>query len=58
MSVLADSLHKISQEILSLSHCQIALIQEAGGSAFVYGISSGACLALEAASGWATGTRN
>ena len=26
-----------------------ALIQEAGGSAFVYGISSGACLALEAA---------
>jgi pimeloyl-ACP methyl ester carboxylesterase len=25
------------------------LIQEAGGSAFVYGISSGACLALEAA---------
>ncbi len=27
-----------------------ALIQEAGGSAYVYGISSGACLALEAAS--------
>ncbi len=27
-----------------------ALIREAGGSAFVYGISSGACLALEAAS--------
>jgi pimeloyl-ACP methyl ester carboxylesterase len=27
-----------------------ALIQAAGGSAFVYGISSGACLALEAAS--------
>ena len=26
-----------------------ALIQEAGGAAFVYGISSGACLALEAA---------
>src|SRR5512135_181422 len=26
-----------------------ALIKEAGGSAFVYGISSGACLALEAA---------
>lgn len=26
-----------------------ALIQEAGGSAYVYGISSGACLALEAA---------
>lgn len=26
-----------------------ALIEEAGGSAFVYGISSGACLALEAA---------
>jgi pimeloyl-ACP methyl ester carboxylesterase len=26
-----------------------ALIQEAGGNAFVYGISSGACLALEAA---------
>src|SRR5574341_1507133 len=26
-----------------------ALIQEAGGGAFVYGISSGACLALEAA---------
>jgi pimeloyl-ACP methyl ester carboxylesterase len=26
-----------------------ALIQEAGGTAFVYGISSGACLALEAA---------
>ena len=26
-----------------------ALIQEAGGSAFVYGISSGACLSLEAA---------
>ena len=29
-----------------------ALIEQAGGSAFVYGISSGACLALEAAWRW------
>ncbi|MGE5224757.1 MAG: alpha/beta fold hydrolase [Omnitrophica WOR_2 bacterium] len=34
-----------------------ALIQEAGGSACVYGISSGACLALEAAMKLQTGIR-
>jgi pimeloyl-ACP methyl ester carboxylesterase len=37
--------YKIDREIEDIS----ALIEEAGGSAFVYGISSGAALALEAA---------
>lgn len=37
--------HAVEREVEDIE----ALIQEAGGSAFVYGISSGGCLALEAA---------
>ncbi len=49
--VPAGKAHKfINRGLQQLSQVDIhALIDKAGGSAFVYGISSGACLALEAA---------